>query len=273
MRVDILSERKGSNPGGVCQAHDNGFSIRGYFKYCHGSRIAGKSSFVPQHQPIYEAMTFEMARRLGLDTVDYFVLLNEGSRVSRRSRDIQFSGWKDYNFSHNPSGRLFYFMSKMESAPEDEFGASANSVLDCEKIFLDSILIADVVGKRQNYLVFGNNSGQRVEYLDLGCSFVHATDGFLHQKNQRPKIVGKKRMRNARGKLNGKSIVANDGRTVKLADLADSPRNMSVQCLNPHRSFPVADLISPNEIDEIQEYLIQGLVSSLPIFKKEGILR
>ena len=119
MRVDILSERKGSNPGGVCQAHDNGFSIRGYFKYCHGSRIAGKSSFVPQHQPIYEAMTFEMARRLGLDTVDYFVLLNEGSRVSRRSRDIQFSGWKDYNFSHNPSGRLFYFMSKMESAPED----------------------------------------------------------------------------------------------------------------------------------------------------------
>lgn len=81
--LEITSGRKGSNPGGYCtispSRHEDSFN--GYFKYCFGSKISPEFPFRPKNQPVYEAMTFALARRLGLHTSEGFVLLNNQGNV------------------------------------------------------------------------------------------------------------------------------------------------------------------------------------------------
>ena len=73
----VLSEQKGSNPGGFCIYKNGKTSFKGYFKYCVGSKISHEHSALrAEHQPFYEAITFEFAKRLGLKTPSFFVLLN-----------------------------------------------------------------------------------------------------------------------------------------------------------------------------------------------------
>jgi hypothetical protein len=270
MKVDILSQRKGSNPGGMSTiVNDQGTILNAYFKYCHGSKLGGTSSFVPQHQPIYEAITFELAQELGLRTVEYSVMLNRGRK------SVQFTDWKSHGFSNDPAGRDYYFVSHVSSGlTRGALNDNASDVIDKELIYLDALLISDIVGKRQNYILFDEDGERHVRYLDLGCSFVNAVEGYLEPANR----MRKKSRLNAKGvkrslaRLKGKTINSNDGLPVSLEDLSALPSIMSVRTLNPEGSIKIKDLISKEEISEIEGYLAGSLGDHLKTFRKAGVL-
>ena len=167
-KVLIESSRKGSNPGGFCTYTDERRTFPGYFKYCTGARLPHSSYLKPEHQPIYEAVTFELARRLGLKTPNFFVLLNnKGNLIFDESNKSLLNGH---------SGRFCYFFSEKIDEPHNvqDLDKIGNKLVGDEKVYLDSLGISDVIGKRQNYMVLPKNGEFEVSYIDLGCSFVYA---------------------------------------------------------------------------------------------------
>lgn len=263
-RVVMRSREKGSNPGGECDFFDNGYSFRGYVKYCHGSRLQGDSVFVPEHQPVYEGITFELARSLCLDTSEGFVLMNNEG-------DVTFEDWKEMGLRHNPSGRNFYFLSKLLNNPAEEMSESeSQAIINFEKSYLEAIMISDVVGKRQNYKTYGGGE-MNVVYLDLGCSFVHAVDGFLispHRLHLRTARDYKKALK----RLNGKSLLMPNQSFSKLVSIVEGVEDMEVNVLNPRGRRKIKDLISFGEIEEIQRHLAQSFLEKLPSLKQAGLI-
>src|SRR3989344_693145 len=176
LRIDVTSKPRGSNPGGNCRILYNGW-FDGYFKYCFGSRIQGASSFIARHQPIYEAITFQLVRALGLSTSEFFVALNP-------QRDIFFNGWRTY-LNHDPSGREYYFVSKIFKSFHHTLSESeSRAIVSFERAYLDAIMVGDIVGKPNNYVTFGTKQEHDIVYLDLGCSFVHSVGGLLSLPHQ-----------------------------------------------------------------------------------------
>ncbi|MEM4625690.1 MAG: hypothetical protein QXJ28_02935 [Candidatus Pacearchaeota archaeon] len=265
VNIDILSSRKGSNPGGLCYFRAPRLEFKGHFKYCLGSKINGLSSFKAENQPVYEAITFELARFLGLKTVDSFVIRND-------NLDVYFDGWKEVG-EINPSGRKFYFISKFI---DNLVASDLNTNICCdvperEIIYLDSLLISDIVGRKQNYIM-DPNSRDSITYLDLGCSFVHAHNGFMTQPNKL-KINDSKSIKRAYKILKDIHIIGRDNDSIiNLSELAEMPFNMSIYTLNPWKFVKVSDLITYEEIEEIHLHLVQSLIDCLPRFKKSGII-
>ncbi len=265
--IEVKSERKGSNPGGLC-SYDNGRNhFEGYFKYCVGSKIPNKySSLKPDHQPFYEAITFEFARKMGLHTPSFFVLLNDKD-------NLEFKDSKKFS-KHGHSGRHSYFISKIIEEPKisnlDEIG---EKIINKERIYLESLMISDVLGKRQNYLVLRGDYGDfKVSYVDLGCSFIHAVDGFIKLPTNLKKL-DKKRKKREKCKLKSKTIIAADDDTlVNLGEFVDNFGNFTISTLNPYGRRKLENLISGEEIDEIKSFLIHGLCNSLSKFKDKGLL-
>jgi len=265
--IEVLSGPKGSNPGGFCIFNNGKNKFEGYFKYCVGSRIPkGYSSLVPEHQPFYEAITFELARRLGLKTPSFFVLLNN-------KRDVKFEDSNNF-FPHNHSGRPSYFFSRKIYEPNvhglDEIG---NKIIDRERVYLDSLMISDILGKRQNYMILSKNSNFEVFYLDLGCSFVHAVDGFIRLPNDLKKYSGSCSKKRDKCSLKDKTVLgADDNLLVNLEELVYSFEGLTVPTLNPFSRIPISDLISREEIAEIDNYVVHGLCKSLHEYKENNLL-
>jgi hypothetical protein len=265
--VKILSGRKGSNPGGFCSYNDGKTAFEGYLKYCVGSRIPnGHSHLIPEHQPVYEAITFELARRLGLSTPSFFVLLNKNGNVKFEDSN---------NFSnHKHSGRNYYFFSKRIYEPRvlglNEIG---NEIIDRERVYLDSLMISDILGKRQNYMILPKNNGFGVFYVDLGCSFVHATDGFIRLPNELKKYSRSCSKKKDKCNLKNKTVVgADDTLLVNLEELVYAFEGLTVPTLNPLSRIPISSLISANEISEIDDYVVHGLCKSLHEYKEKDLL-
>ncbi len=265
--VLVKSERKGSNPGGFCTFDDGKNRFDGYFKYCVGSKIPkGYSALKSEHQPIYEAITFELARRLGLKTPIFFVLLNG-------NRDIKFEDPNNFS-SHNHLGRHSYFFSKKIYEPTvsglDEIG---NRIIERERVYLDSLMISDILGRRQNYMVLSKNHGFEIFYLDLGCSFVHATGGFIRLLNDLKKYSGSCSKKRDRCSLKDKTIIgADDSLLINLEELIYSFEGLTVPTLNPFSRAHLSDLISREEIAEIDNYVVHGICKSLHEYKENSLL-
>jgi len=265
LNVDIRSENKGSNPGGRCLISDNGDKFNAYFKFCYGSKLRSASSFVSQNQPVYEAITFELVRQMGLATTDEYVILNE-------KRDVNFDNWKEHGFKHNPQGRRFYFASVIDEVPLVRLDETEAALLvGMESVFLDSLMISDVVGRSHNYLADADPDNKGIRYLDLGCSFVLASEGFLKDPPRR-KSLDKKTRKNLSKRLNGKKVYTNGQRTVELAQLVEGISEMSVPTLNPRGRREIGEMISGDEIREIQDYMLSSLSRALPKFKEAGLL-
>ncbi len=263
--LEILSEQKGSNPGGFCIYNDRKNNLKSYFKYCVGSKIPrGYSSLKSDHQPFYEAITFEFARRLGLKTPNFFVLLNNKNNVSIKNNVS----------SHDHSRRHSYFVSKKICEPKvsnlDEIGSK---IIQKERVYLEGLMISDILGKRQNYLVLPNSCSQdfKVFYLDLGCSFVHAVGGFIYFPNGLRNLDRgcKKRERH---NLKHKTIIAaDDDSLINLGEFIDNFENLTLPTLNPLAKKNLDELICKEEIDEIRSYLVHGLCKNINNFKKAGL--
>lgn len=264
VEIHLTSSRIGSNPGGKCVFKSNRLEFNAYFKYCIGSRIKGHSVFAPENQPVYEAITFELAKKIGLDVVDSYVLLN-------KNQDVVFDGWREVGET-DPSGRKYYFVSRLSRRPTaEELKSDNGEVPILHYVYLDSLLIADIVGRKQNYSIDPKDP-EHLIYLDLGCSFVYAHGGMIEQPNKL-RLKDPKEIKKDMRKLRGKSIIdAKNSEIINLEDFIESTSNLFVTTLNPWRQVRVSDLISDDEISEIKGELIQSFSSCLSDFKERGLL-
>lgn len=282
LEINVLSPRKGSNPGGSCSFKSGNRLVSGYFKYCHTSR-ARKSSLKVEHQPIYEQVTLQLARSIGLKTIDSYVLSN-------LDRNVKFKGWKGKDT--DPNNRDFYFLSvyipKSVVIAEKEYRKAGETtvILDSkdditkiarvfgrEKAYLETILVEDVINKRQNY-VFHPHRGPDGEiiYLDLGCSFVRAIGGAISVPRGL-KRVGSREIRRMKKKLRGTYLIsARDDNFVDLGNLAEQIPNLKISMLNPRKNVPLKDLLTGSEMEEVEGYVLQGMVENLPELKKRDLI-
>lgn len=264
MRLDIIDRQKGSNPGGVCYILDNRECFRAYFKFCYESKIHGISTFRAAHQPIYEAITFQLARQVGLATTDFYILLNE-------NRNVSFHYWTDHQFKHDPNGRNFYFVSRWLPPEQDFVRNTVPPLLQHDLPYLASLQIGDIQ-RRQNYAWdIAEDGRERVIYIDLGRSFVLAADGELklpHKATGYDRGLHKEAMR----RLETKFLITRRQDLVNLAEMVDGISVMKLPTLNPRCSRTLSSLLNHAEIQEIQFYVAQGLYNQLPALQHSDLL-
>ena len=180
LEIEVLTSSKGSNPGGKCSIGINNRPPSLYYvKHCHSA--SGKHPFNPQNQPFFEAITFEMSRRLGLHVPETYVLLNPDRELTfKHSGDIK---------SQLHFDKKCYFISRMIAQPAvKDNNLGLVKLMNEERLHRDLLDVADIEGIGNNYSFFENgDEPPRVFYLDLGCSFVHSKEGKLiiqagHQK-------------------------------------------------------------------------------------------
>lgn len=259
LELTIQSGRKGSNPGGLAYIQDTKQRFQAYLKYCPLSKIDPSYGFNPQNQPIYEAITFEMARRLGLQTPDFFVILN-------KEKDLTFNIPKE--FEGIDPHRKCYFATKMITLPEnrDVFKAETRIQKE-EKTYLDILRIDDIIGRKQNYMFLDNP--ERIFYLDLGCSFVHAVNGYIGLQNAEKKVLGKsdRELKKALNILSRYELITNNNSDfINMADIANMPNELFIHTLNPRGRIALSDMISEFEISQISKIFALSMLENLKHF-------
>ncbi len=269
LELNVLSDAKGSNPGGLARITNGRDNFDVYFKYVYGSKIpVGFSNLKSDHQPVYEAITFELARRLGLSTPSFFVLLND-------KNDVKFNYGKNVSKKKH-SGRLYYFISKIikeSSIDKKQLNEIGNTIVEEERPYLEMLQIDDILGVRQNYLVDSANA--KVFYIDLGCSFVHAKEGFIYFPSRSRKINhNEKRNKKGRCQLKRKNVIKLDnvGELINLEGIVSNFRNLMVPTLNPFGRKKISDLISIREIEEVEDYIRYGFCNNLKSLEERKIL-
>ncbi len=261
LEIIVVSEMKGSNPGGRCLfSNRNNLPLPFYVKHCTHSRIKrGISNFIPEHQPIYEAVTFLMGQKIGLSTPDYYVLLNKEKNVEFTTcGGIRLDIKQDWPF---------YFASELEMPPEFEEPSEYNSIIERESIYRDLLQISDIVGRKHNFCC----KNGKIIYFDLGCSFVDAHMNALELHNKHGRPLDKKEMKKALHTLDRWILIGNDNiSSLSLADFVELPRYISLPTLNPKGRVALKDIISQPEIEEIISRLASGIFRSHYLQKNEG---
>ena len=264
LEVSMLSAKKGSNPGGLAFIKDPKQRFQAYLKYCPSSKIDPEYGFNSQNQPIYEAVTFEMARRLGLNTPDFYVLLNS-------HHDVEFDISKEFD-GIDPH-RKCYFVSKMINLPENrDVPKAEDRIRKFEKTYLDMLRIDDVIGRKQNYMFLDNP--ERILYIDLGCSFVHAVSGFIGIQNAEKKVLNRndKDLKRALNILKRYELIPNNGSNfINLAEIVNMPNDIYLPTLNPRGRIALSDLLSEMEINNIVKILGLSMLDNLKSFDSDLI--
>jgi hypothetical protein len=264
LTVEVTSDRKGSNPGGECVVRNGVSPFDGYFKYCTGSKLSRHSPFTVGHQPVYEAFTFGLARKLGLKTTDHYLLLN-------RQKNVEFRD-PEHHSRRDHSGKDFYFLSRFVPNPI-HMTNHRDDELEKHRPYLESMFVSDVIGSKQNY-TYGEAdvADQEVTYLDLGCSFVHAHEGFLAHPHKL-KYRRSKDVKRAVKRLGGKALISADGTDlIDLEEFVFLPYDMKLPTMNPPGAVNVNLIFSQYEADEIHAHLVQGVSETLPLFKERNLL-
>lgn len=265
--LELLSGPRGSNPGGTCVVSTEDRSFRGYFKYCYGTKIQGASSFRASHQPIYEALTFQLVRELGLKTMDFYILMNH-------DKSVHFPNWRAFRKElSDPSGRNFYFVSAILPPRQECSEQRSNELIRKAAPYLESILVADIIGKRQNYKCYSSQAAPRGEiiYLDLGCSFVYAKQGYLSLPHRAPPYESHV-FRSIVRQLSHYTLLSPQQRLINLATLIESIPHLRLPMLNPFSFESVDALLCDDEIQEIQNYLSHGLLRNVSLLRQQEIL-
>lgn len=271
--IKVISEKKGSNPGGKCILPYRGSTLEAYLKYCQNSRLPFGSPFTPSNQPIYEAVTLVLAEQLGLQVPRYFVLMNP------EKKEIKFY------YNHRPKSKDMlsetmpcYFISKLAKLPKIELGRGEEiqKKMREEKIYRDLIMITDLSNKQQNYAYMHEGSNPHLLYIDLGCSFVNAVENVLFQSYKLKNLLGKKGekgflkkdLKNAKEFLRRYAIITGHKEEYKkdiieILDLAESVPNLPIP-LFPKGNVNASFLLGCDELEEIVNLLILNM---------EGVVR
>ncbi|RMD58593.1 hypothetical protein D6825_00305 [Candidatus Woesearchaeota archaeon] len=245
MIIDVYmrSGPSGSNPGGKGNIHITHENIPSYIKYCNSTSLGRESPLIPDNQPVYEALTFALARELGLSTPEDALLHNDDET---QLNFTYLPGFKGKAFDMVP----FYFSSRLIEGNESKDQASAIGLLARDKVYRDLLNLADVSGRRQN--VFIPEGSQNIIYLDLGCSFVDAQHGRLSQRNSIKKLkVEKKSVKKSRKRLDKMAIETPSHRLVSLGRLVEELPKTELR-VHGQGYKTLDDLISQREINYIQ---------------------
>jgi len=261
LEVQVLTSRKGSNPGGVCNIVTSNRIIPSYVKHCPGSHLPRESYLSAKNQPIYEAITNVLARNVGLHTPKTHVLIDTDNDV----RFVKYDGSQE----HFGEGRRYYFVSELLPAEQSQNTEVLRKIIEREEPYLDLLGICDVFDRRDNYF-FYENGGRRAVYVDLGCSFVRAKEGWIEIKNRDKKeIKNRNNTKRARKELSDYAIVpARGGRGITFASLVDSIPNIEISTFNPEGRVAVARMLSQEEIEEIQTLLTLEMDRELRKYRK-----
>jgi len=260
LEIKVIEGRKGSNPGGLVSLGANGNSFCAYLKYCPGSKIPREYGFNAQNQPVYEAVTFEMARRLGLLTPEFYVLLNSNSGVT-------FSNTPGIRDKLDPS-RKSYFVSRYVKPTQMEGENQLAIQMEKDAIYRNVLRIADIVGKRQNFLFLASG---RIKYIDLGCSFVHAVDGFLQLKHNETRALSchRKELKTALNQLSRyRLILRDDSNTLLLSEIARMPETITIPIFGLARQIRLIDMVNIQEVNNIVQILAMGMIHHLKDLKE-----
>lgn len=265
--LKVTSSRIGGNPGGKCIVKCDETFFSAYYKFCYGSKLSGNSPFRAPNQPVYEALTFDLARKLGLQAPSVFVLLNERG-------DVKFTDWKRFSEkgNHDPSGRRCYFVSRLTDHPvRPEADPISNRILEAHRPYLESLLIADIINIKQNYALVGTGLDADIRYLDLGCSFVHAKGGFLLQQNRTRKET--RSFKEIIKGLNHTWIANVQGTDIlNVGDFIRGIPSSGIPTLNPWGVRIAKTLLSAEELEGVMKLIAQGFESALPDFKLRDLL-
>ncbi len=261
VKVDVLSDKKGSNPGGFCTIRDSKGSriLDGYFKYCFGESLPRGIPFKAEHQPVLEVLASLKAREFGLVTPDCFVLINDGK--------VSFSNLHD---EKDHSGKKYYFVSKLEPNPSSAaIDRELNTIVESEKIYLDSLLLRDY-GTRNNILY----KEGRASYIDLGCwGFACANEGLLKQIIGKKELVSDKDRKKLIRRLEKDNLRNANGEIINLGEFARNIPESFIPLLNPNGGYAIAkSLLTNDELNAVQGYLAQNLDSKREAFRKADLL-
>jgi len=277
MLIEMYQEKVGSNPGGKAKVTIFGRELDVYLKYVYGSKLLRQIPFVPHNQPIYEALTLLLARQFGLKVPDFFVLDNH-------EKHIQFSYGPNIRKSNRnlDSNHPYYFISIIFQETPDI--GILEQLVQKEKMYRDFLMIGDIEGRKQNYGLYqvpGN--GQTVVYIDLGCSFVDAHEGFIKQRTGITKLIrdqkgfihehSKNEFRGVRKYLENLYIISNhhnpsQQQIISLIELIDSIPEQKIPLISTSPKIKLQEnrlgyLLSPEEINEIQNLLLMSFASVL----------
>jgi len=195
IEVQVLAPAKGSNPGVIGTIGPRKYHI----KYCNRSNIKGTPLTVA-HQPIYEALTAELARMLGLKTPNCGVLQDKGN--------LSFVKMPVYD-GQIPAGREFYFTSELVRPTDVDIDQSEiEKMLAQEEIYNKFLMIGDnsgSKGNRDNFVLVGKDP--KICYVDFGCSYVHCVGGAMTLKNAVKKMRLDKRQLTRNRKTLGQRVL------------------------------------------------------------------
>ena len=180
LEIYVTDGRKGSNPGGKIRLSKKDARGRGqnaYLKHAYGIRGLPPSTPLDfKCQPIYEALSYEMARNIGVMVPEYAILRKnlencEEVLFNVETHELEFSDTMHYYFISfiSPS----YSPNSLQKVPS----SVVQKHMDKEKLDREVLFLADIEKKAQNY--YWDPTLERLVYNDLGCNFVHAVDGFL----------------------------------------------------------------------------------------------
>ena len=263
LQIILTSEPKGSNPGGKGKTTIYGEEKEIYLKYCNISHIRHPTSFNAQHQPIYEAITFALAQKLGLIIPNYYILSNE-------KKDLRFS----YNkgIKKLAEDKPYYLLSELVQLPINEDPLKVEQQMKREKIFRDILLISDISGKKQNFCYF-EAPHPYMFYIDLGCSFVDSVGGILQQRQGKYIELSKKEYKASIKMLQKYSIMTRDYQNIfPLHEIIDTLEDIQIPTLNPSNYHTVKSILCEQEIEEIRNILLANLPHSIKRHKESEFL-
>jgi len=275
--IEITSQPKGSNPGGRCLVPWNGNSDKitpAYIKYCNSS-IVNDLSLNPRNQPVYEALTLEMAEKLGLSVPDSRVILNSPPNLRFFYAHEEGEG-KIASLSEN---RPKYFVSQINLGNLKCDPKELEFPMNEQRIYRDLLNIGDIYNKAQNYsLIRDPSTGQCfLLYLDLGCGFVDCHDGKLSLRNSLGKKVSTSNgshIKKIKHSLEDKSIVTANGELINLLDFEEGMSRQRIKTIDTNHPGKVElvkleDLISPEEILDLKKLYLLNAEGFLVNYKKD----
>jgi hypothetical protein len=259
-KVEVVSGRKGSNPGGRCRIPKINSLGECYIKYCPGSRVRREVDLNAYNAPFYELVANSLAISFRLNVPKTFVLLDY-------KKDVEFIGEKDFN------GGRCYFVSKIDKREEEDVNSEnaeeAAELLERDRLYFDLLGIEDVltkpgsIGRRDNYLFFKRYGHSEIVYVDLGCCMgMRIKEGNLSLRDRTYKELRK--ADSIRKEVEKYHVIGRDGeRIISLEKLLEDFGGLHLISLNPIACDSLDFHIPEREIDQLRDLLVLSMYNGI----------
>jgi len=280
LEIVVTSENKGSNPGGRCIVKSSiEIFPKSYIKYCNRGQGLNGFNLLAQNQPIYEAMSLEMVKMLGLNIPNYFVILNYGGD----NISFKYEPEKEKHIKKLSDNKKFYFVSRLIKHPIDETNPKLIEIMASEKIYRDLLHIGNVSGRPENYTLI-NIPGMDpfVLYIDLGCGLVDAYEGLLTIRSSLIKKVlnlkNRKTLKDLKKKLERIDLKTDFGAMVNLVEFGEyilkCCKINTLDASDPKRikSVAVESILSQGELVDLSNLYFAANIKFLDTYKGDSRL-